>query len=113
MTHTYDQIRTKLEKREPFKGNSMSGYVLHNRRDLPHTTGRLVHLEAVRFWDDLDRSISAGLPFYVVYSYATPIGWGVGREPLYKVAQKFSSTTSRQQGRLYSADRYAETLATI
>lgn len=38
---------------------------------------------------------------YVVYSYATPIAWVTKDNRVYRVAQKFSVTTSRHQSVLY------------
>ena len=52
--------------------------------------------------DDLDRYY-ADLPTidYVVVSYSTPIAWHTSDGRWYKVKQRFSTTTSRHQGRLY------------
>lgn len=38
---------------------------------------------------------------YVVWSYATPIAWVTDDSRVHKVAQRFSVTTSKHQGKLY------------
>ena len=38
---------------------------------------------------------------YVVWSYATPIAWVTDDSRIHKVAQRFSVTTSKHQGKLY------------
>ena len=38
---------------------------------------------------------------YVVYSYATPIGWETAEGGFYRVREKFSVTTSQHQGLMY------------
>lgn len=38
---------------------------------------------------------------YAVFSYSTPIAWVTTDGRVHKVAQKFSVTTSKHQGRLY------------
>jgi hypothetical protein len=48
---------------------------------------------------------------YVVWSYATPIGWvvadGTERGRFYRVSQKFSVTTSKHQGTLWAVEQPA------
>lgn len=44
----------------------------------------------------------------VVYSYATPIAIQFKGQPMYKVNQKFSLSTSKQQGRLYDNVKHLE-----
>jgi len=41
---------------------------------------------------------------YSVYSYATPIAWYTRENGWHRVAQKFSVTTSKHQGKLYLAE---------
>lgn len=54
--------------------------------------------------EDLDRfKEDAPAIDYVVISYATPIAWHT-LDGWYKVAQRFSVTTSRHQGLLYLLD---------
>lgn len=61
--------------------------------------GRLTGPDLVRFNDDCSHIL------YVVWSYATPIAWCTLSGRWHKVAQKFSSTTSKHQGNLYLIPR--------
>ena len=58
-------------------------------------TGQLNPDERNRFYEDANHID------YVVYSYATPIAWHSTSRGWHKVAQKFSVTTSKHQGKLY------------
>jgi hypothetical protein len=90
---TLRQIPALIAARKPFKGNSMwadgfeKGFAFGS-------TGRLSTDEADRFWADHKAIV------YIVYSYGTPIAWVLDDGTTYKVAQKFSVTTSRHQGTL-------------
>jgi hypothetical protein len=63
------------------------------------SSGRLNETERARLDSDAATARELGAPFYVVYSYATPIAWGIGHSDLYKVTQRFSVTTSKHWGR--------------
>lgn len=54
--------------------------------------------------DQLREDDRPGNITYVVYSYATPIGWATPAG-WYKVTQRFSMTTSHHQGKVPSTDR--------
>lgn len=56
-------------------------------------SGRLSGDDLDKFRED-PRSIR-----YVVYSYNTPIAWVMADGEVYRVAQKFSVTTSKHQGK--------------
>jgi hypothetical protein len=95
----YRTIPALLKKREAFTGNTMRAeWVPANSADID--TGRLMPgdfdeaaLRQLEEW-----SARTGLPIYVVYSYSTPIAFGIGDDgPAYVVSQRFSVTTSRQQ----------------
>lgn len=79
---------TKIANRETFKGNNLVGVERPNYAGWLSGDERRLFIEQVA---DMD---------YVVYSYGTPIAWHTPTG-WYKVAQKFSVTTSRHQGRLY------------
>jgi hypothetical protein len=55
----------------------------------------LNHDEAARWYADRPNIT------YAVYSYNTPIAWVTQDGTVHKVAQKFSVTTSKHQGKLY------------
>lgn len=63
-----------------------------------HGSGRLNEEETATFHRDYDKIV------YAVYSYATPIAWVLSDGTTYKVAQRFSVTTSKHQGVLYLLD---------
>lgn len=60
----------------------------------PWDSGRLEGPDHEKFREDM------GKIDYVVYSYNTPIAWHADGH-WHKVAQKFSVTTSKHQGKLY------------
>lgn len=99
---TLRQIPSLIAARKPFKGNSMTGEVI-DRTDFANSVGvlfsdagRLNFDEGNRFRADFAHIV------YVVRSYATPIAWVLDDGTTYKVGQKFSVTTSKHQGKLYS-----------
>ncbi len=61
-----------------------------------HITGRLTGDELERFY----RGVDAGFR-YVVTSYGTPIAWVTKDGEVYRVARKFSATTSKHQSMLW------------
>lgn len=64
------------------------------------STGALNETEKDQYYVDYDKGIS-----FVVLSYCTPIAWVRADGTVYKVAQKFSVTTSsRHQSKLYLLD---------
>jgi hypothetical protein len=59
-----------------------------------HSSGMLDSAERERFFATRDID-------YIVYSYATPIAWHSESKGWHKVAQRFSVTTGKHQGKLY------------
>ena len=94
----YRQIGEALEERQEFTGNTMDGrYVVElDRSDL----GQLPSLYQDMMYRDAVAAHEAGLPFYVVYSYWTPIAWAYG-DTVRVPEARYSVTTSRHQGMLY------------
>lgn len=90
----YREISRALAYREPFQGNSMwAEYVPVGKRPW---VGQLPNYDRDYLMADLHTAETQGLPFYVVYSYETPIAWAYGctvRVP----EVKYSVTTSKQQ----------------
>ena len=75
----------------PFKtSGSLSG------RETCYNSGRLTGEDLERF----NRDSRVGFR-YVVTSYATPIAWVTTDGEIYRVAQKFSVTTSKHQSKLW------------
>jgi|AntAceMinimDraft_12_1070368.scaffolds.fasta_scaffold149182_1 hypothetical protein len=93
----YTQIGAALDSREPFQGNSMSAEYLY--AETHHNSGRLSPYDATWFQLDREMAESLRLSFYVVYSYATPIGWAYGDTVSIPDA-KYSPTTSKQQSKV-------------
>jgi hypothetical protein len=62
-------------------------------------SGRLAGDDLLAFYATIENSVID----YIVWSYNTPIAWHTPDGQWYKVAQKFSPTTSAHQGRLYLA----------
>jgi hypothetical protein len=91
---TLREIPALIAARKDFKGNSMSA--THQVFTGLWWAGRLTG-------DDLDRWNADGHNIeYAVYSYNTPIAWVLKDGSTYRVAQKFSVTTSKHQGKLYT-----------
>jgi hypothetical protein len=90
-----------LEKREPFKGNSMWAYRFTS--SLKSSTGILPHADCVDFWDFVEKvreHCKDGNPDdwgYVVMSYKTPIAWAFMYEEPTIPDVKYSVTTSKSQ----------------
>lgn len=92
MRANYTQIKEALAMREAFQGNSMSGeYLTH-----PFITGQLPRVDAEWFRRECEEANAAGVPFYVVYSYATPIAWAFGNVVRMPDVH-YSMTTTKQQ----------------
>ena len=81
-----------LARRLQFHGNSMWA----ERCTTIPTRGELNADEYYRLTSDF--LAANGRDMYVVYSYITPIAWGLVGEPAYCVAQRFSVTSSKHQG---------------
>ena len=93
----YKKIEEALRDREPFTGNSMrSEYV---DTDFIQGTGKLSDFDKRWLYTEKEIARTKGLPFYVVYSYATPIAWAYG-DTVSIPEVKYSPTTSRQQTRV-------------
>lgn len=91
----YGHVKTALADRADFKHTSCDARTV--TPDLAPGAGRLDQIERDHYFDALAEAREQGLPVYVVRSYATPIAWKVGEAPTYHVAQRFSTTTSKQQ----------------
>lgn len=96
-TLNYQQIGQALIAREPFYGNSMSAEYIATEHY--QSTGRLPSPDAEWFQRDREKADSLTLSFYVVYSYATPIGWAFGDWVVIPEV-KYSPTTSKQQSKV-------------
>jgi hypothetical protein len=83
-----------IKNREAFSNSTGSLRGETSPRVGPWDTGRLNESERKRLETDRD---TVGIS-YIVYSYATPIGWVTNDGVLYKVTQKFSPTTSCHWG---------------
>lgn len=94
-TLSYRQIPAALERYAPFRGNSMSAAWA----DPAHVTlGRLEGDDREVVAATLRRAAERGEDVYVVYSRVTPIALVSRDGTTYHVRQRFSVTTSRQQG---------------
>lgn len=93
------EIPRAWTKREEFESttSSMRGKRLANKHYLYYGDARLNDAEESRLVADLAIGI-----VYVVFSYDTPIAWVRSDGTEYRVSQKFSQTTSKHQGRLYT-----------
>ena len=81
----YRQIPHLIEQRAEFEGNSMRG----------QQTGPCGHHRGRGYMNIPDNAD------YIVISYSTPIGYAIGAD-LFVTSERFSQTTSRQQGILRS-----------
>ncbi len=93
-TLNYKKIGEALRDREPFTGNSMRAEYVDV--DFIQDTGKLSHFDMRWFYTEKEIARTKGLPFYVVYSYATPIAWAYG-DTVSIPEVKYSPTTSKQQ----------------
>ena len=96
-TSNYRQITGPaghLAMREAFSGSSMRAEWSLNRP----LWGRLSEPEYQTMRLDWKDALDFPVPLYVVYSYDTPIAWTVQGKPAHIVDQRFSVTTSKQQG---------------
>ena len=82
-----------IKEKKEFKGSNITG----QWRTYTPAAGRLDNIER----KIMEAQCVGGRDMYVVTSYQTPIAWYTDRHGWYKVRQKFSQTTSRQQGLLY------------
>jgi hypothetical protein len=96
-TLTYKKIAEALGDREPFKGNSMRAEYAYTGEVIE--TGRLSDFDKKWLESEQELARLAGLPFYVVYSYATPIAWAYGTTVSIPDV-RYSPTTSKQQTRV-------------
>jgi hypothetical protein len=86
------EVAERIRDREAFETyGALSGTRQHGYAQ----SGRLTGTDLEAFNRD-NGSIT-----YVVWSYATPIAWVTDDSRIHKVAQKFSVTTSKHQGKLY------------
>jgi len=83
-----------LANRQEFTGNSLRAEWTSMRP----AAGRLDDAELDRLKHDWLLSVKLDKRMYVVYSYATPIAWGIGDDVAYCTPQRFSVTTSKGQG---------------
>lgn len=91
---TLSQVRTLSVQRRLFNAND----TLHSEFTQWPSRGRLNEEETALLNEAAKNARDNHIMLYVVYSYATPIAWGTAKEPLYKVKQKFSVTTSKHWG---------------
>lgn len=96
----YRQIRDALALREPFQGNSMWAEYARGPQSIQR--GRLSELDVEWMREDARKAERDLHPFYVVYSYGTPIAWAYG-DTVCVPDTKYSRTTSAQQGLARSA----------
>jgi hypothetical protein len=93
---TLQGVNRAWRERVPFDANG----TLTADFNMWPSSGRLNPTERAQLDHDATVARALGVPFYVVWSYATPIAWSFpGYE--YRVSQKFSVTTSKHQGKLY------------
>jgi len=91
----YREIREALRERKPFTGNSMSADYVDTTRQL--STGYMPTHDCYYLESDVHTARTQGIPFYVVWSYGTPIAWAYGTTV--RVPEvRYSVTTSKQQG---------------
>lgn len=96
-TLNYKQIAEALEGRDPFEGNSMKAEYVATEEVIE--TGRLSDFDKKWLQSDQELARSGGSPFYVVYSYDTPIAWAYGTTVVIPDV-RYSPTTSKQQTRV-------------
>lgn len=94
-TLSYRQIPAALERLDGFRGNSMSAEWTDPERV---TLGRLEGDDREVVAATLRRAARYGEQVYVVYSRITPIALVTRDGATFHVRQRFSVTTSRQQG---------------
>lgn len=94
-TLTQRQIPGAITRREEFQGSNISG----EWEDPGHwiRTGRLPGDEAQILQNVQRDAHRFGEKVYVVYSYGTPIAWGLENRELYVPDAHYSVTTSRHQ----------------
>ena len=88
-------VAEAIRDRMPFKTSG----ALRGGWRVTGDSGSLRGDDLTRWSDDCDTT--TGREMYVVLSYSTPIAWWTEDRGWYKVAGKFSVTTSRHQGKLY------------
>lgn len=91
----YHQIRGALQERTPFEGNTMRADYVETARVL--STGYLPAQDCEYLRADQHTAHTQGIPFYVVWSYGTPIAWAYGTTVRVPEA-RYSVTTSKHQG---------------
>lgn len=103
MNLNYRQIPFAVRDRESFTGNSMhaewvgpGGYV---------RTGYLPDKETTVLDHVLADAKRLGEATYIVFSYGTPIAWGMAGRSLDVPDVKYSATSSRHQSAVRNAER--------
>lgn len=89
-----------ITAKKEFNGSSISGRVVTNGAFF--NTGKMSNDYAKMIKQDIE-SMPDGVEGFVVYSYATPIGWYTPATGWKKSSQKHSVTTSKHSG-LFSGD---------
>ena len=92
----YGDVSRYVSNRQDFKHGSCSAVTYDGIA--PISVGRLDPDERVAYMRMADYAERTHQAFYVVYSYVTPVAWAVG-DFVYHVEQRFSVTTSKQQGK--------------
>jgi hypothetical protein len=95
-TLNYRQIPDAVAARQPFQGNSMSAERVAPGRYVRF--GFLSQADAKLLDQAADDAKHKGETLYVVYSYGTPIAWGLDGRDLYVPEVRYSVTSGRHQG---------------
>lgn len=95
----YDDVVRFVSRREEFSHGSCGA---RSFEIAPLSVGRLDDDERATYRKHADFAERFNLPFYVVYSYSTPVAWAAGNF-VYHVDQRFSVTTSKQQNKFRMA----------
>ena len=91
-------LHKALSEHLPFStSGALRGNTVHSPNGIAPFRGQLNDEEFAVLWKDAAEFDLA----YVVYSYQTPIAWVRKDGSVYRVQQRFSTTTSRHQGVLY------------
>ncbi len=95
ITCTVRDAESPIARRTEFDAGNLTGKWVEQDRDRYTTlpTGQLPEAEAKA----LTALLNDKRRLYVVYSYGTPIAWGVGLGPLTVPSEYYSQSTSKHQ----------------
>ena len=108
----YGDVSRYVSNRQNFKHASCSAVTYDGLA--PLDMGMLDAEGRVAYKAMTDYACRTHQAIYVVYSYRTPVAWAVG-DYVYHVEQRFSVTTSKQQGKFRVAlqgDQFPALIAT-